>query len=219
MWWHAGLRVGGGLFCFIAAVAVAHGPAVAPSGPTLAPRTHGFMLYLSQPLGGGGGALKPKFGLRFEQVRMAGNTGAPDAGDPMQHRALIGWQMDGLHDMRAANMHVELGSHMTYDVKHGGFAFQSPKAAPLAVRQASYGQLGPAGNIAESRSYETRTPGAAGRGLPAREAFALGEMRAAGPSLFRDITAAAAATFKVHTNSGQSRPFANHRAPEGRQPP
>jgi len=63
----------------------------------------------------------PKFGFRIEQIRMAGNSGAPDAGDPMQHRALIGWQMDGFHGIRASDMKVELGSHVTYDVTHGAF--------------------------------------------------------------------------------------------------
>src|SRR5271167_2793184 len=97
---------------FIAAMAgaaVASEALAAPlEGPALAPRTHGFMLYLSQPLGGGGGAsMHPKFGFRVEQVRMGGNSGAPDSGDPMQHRALIGWQMDGLHGIHASDMKLE----------------------------------------------------------------------------------------------------------------
>lgn len=93
-----------------------------PAGPPLAPRRHGFMLYLSQPLGGGGGgALHPKFGFRIEQVRMMGNSGAPGAGDPIQHRALIGWQLEGLGNLQASNMKLELGSRVTYDVTHGAF--------------------------------------------------------------------------------------------------
>ena len=120
-----GFRLAGGV-AFIAAMA---GAAVAPAaiaappaGPTPTPRTHGFMLYLSQPIGGGGGSsMRPKFGFRIEQIRMAGNSGAPDAGDPMQHRALVGWQMDGFHGIHASDMKVELGSHMTYDVTHGAF--------------------------------------------------------------------------------------------------
>jgi hypothetical protein len=127
-----GFRLSGGV-AFIAAMA---GAAVAPAaiaapptGPTPSPRTHGFMLYLSQPIGGGGGSMRPKFGFRIEQIRMAGNSGAPDAGDPMQHRALVGWQMDGFHGVHASDMKVELGSHMTYDVTRGAFGMSRTSAA------------------------------------------------------------------------------------------
>jgi hypothetical protein len=89
------------------------------------------MLYLSQPIGGGGGggSMRPKFGFRVEQIRMAGNSGAPDAGDPMQHRALVGWQMDGFHGIHASDMKVELGGRMTYDVTHGAFGMSRTSAA------------------------------------------------------------------------------------------
>ena len=128
-----GFRLSGGV-AFIAAMA---GAAVAPAaiagpptGPTPTPRTHGFMLYLSQPIGSGGDAsMSPKFGFRIEQIRMAGNSGAPDAGDPMQHRALVGWQMDGLHGIHASDMKVELGSRMTYDVTHGAFGMSRASGA------------------------------------------------------------------------------------------
>ncbi len=214
----AGLRAVAGLIFFAAAAATAHGPAVPAAGPTLAPRTHGFMLYLSQPLGSGGGLMKPKFGLRFEQVRMAGNTGAPDAADPMQHRALIGWQMEGLRDMQAANVHLELGSHMTYDVRHGGFAFQSPKAPAAVARSATMQPVAQRTHIPESRSFDPHVV-IGGRGLPVREAFALGEMRAASPSLLRDLTAAAVTTFKSHASSGPPRPFGNQRSAQARPTP
>jgi hypothetical protein len=128
-----GFRLSGGV-AFIAAMA---GAAVAPAamaapptGPTPSPRTHGFMLYLSQPIGGGGaGSMRPKFGFRIEQIRMAGNSGAPDAGDPMQHRALVGWQMDGFHGIHASDMKLELGGRMTYDVTHGAFGMSRTSAA------------------------------------------------------------------------------------------
>src|SRR6202012_4728732 len=62
-------RVAGGLVCIAATAGVAaaappgFGPP--PAGPALAPRSHGFMLYLSQPVGGNAGAaLHPKFGFR-----------------------------------------------------------------------------------------------------------------------------------------------------------
>jgi len=216
MWRQTGFRAAGALICFAAATAGAHGPAVPPTGPTLAPRTHGFMLYLSQPLGGGGAALKPKFGLRFEQVRMTGNTGAPDGGDPMQHRSLIGWQMDSLRDMRVANMRLEFGSHMTYDVRHGGFAFQSPKAPSAPARPATMGQAGPKTNMPESRLFDARAANGS-RGSPVHETFALGEMREASPSLLREVTAAAVLRFNA--SSGQPRPFANHRTVQGRPMP
>jgi len=216
MWRQAGFRAAGTLICFGAVAAAAHGPAVPPTGPTLAPRTHGFMLYLSQPLGGGGGAAKPKFGLRFEQVRMTGNTGAPDGGDPMQHRALIGWQMDSLRDLRVANMRLELGSHMTYDLRHGGFAFQSSKAPPTLARPAGLVQAGPKTNLPDSRSFFGARATTGSRGSPAHESLALGETREASPSLLRDVTTAAVATFKSHAGSGQARPLGNHRPAQGR---
>jgi hypothetical protein len=128
-----GFRLAGGV-AFIAAMA---GAAVAPeamagppTGPTPAPRTHGFMLYLSQPIGAGGaGSMRPKFGFRIEQIRMAGNSGAPDAVDPLQHRALVGWQMDGFRGIHASDMKVELGGRMTYDVTHGAFGMSRTSAA------------------------------------------------------------------------------------------
>jgi hypothetical protein len=112
------------LCMLVAASATAAPGGFVPSsaGPPLAPRRHGFMLYLSQPLGGGGGgALHPRFGFRIEQVRMMGNSGAPGAGDPIQHRALVGWQLEGLGNLRASNMKLELGSRVTYDVTRGAF--------------------------------------------------------------------------------------------------
>ena len=54
----AAFPVTGGLLCLMAATVVcaAHpGPVPPPTGPALAPRTHGFMLYLSKPMGGGTG--------------------------------------------------------------------------------------------------------------------------------------------------------------------
>jgi hypothetical protein len=215
VWRQAGFRIAGELICFAAAIATAHG---SPAGPVPAPRTHGFMLYLSQPLGGGGGALRPKFGLRFEQVRMAGNTGAPDAGDPVQHRALVGFQMDGLHGAQVSNMRVEFGSHMTYDVSHGGFALQSAKAPPAAARPAAAGEASWKTDLPESRSFEARAV-IEERGPPAHGAFALSQMREASPGLLRDVTAAAVATFKSRINTGQSQPYANHRPAEGRPAP
>lgn len=126
----AAFPITGGVLCLIAAtvaVGAQPGPVAPPAGPALAPRTHGFMLYLSQPMGGGGGAaLHPKFGFRIDQVRMMGNSGAPDAGDPMQRRSLVGWQMGG-GGLHASDVKLELGGRLTYDVTHGGFGIQTSR--------------------------------------------------------------------------------------------
>src|ERR1700760_4451467 len=102
-------RLTSGFLCIVATAAVQ----ALPPGPSLAPRSHGFMLYLSQPMGGGGGSIRPQFGFQLEQVRMGGNNAAPESGDPVQHRALVGWQMDGLSGIKPSNMKVELGGRMT----------------------------------------------------------------------------------------------------------
>ena len=138
----AAFPVTGGLLCLMAATvaSAAHPGPIPLAGPALAPRTHGFMLYLSKPLGGGSGgaALQPKFGFRVDQVRMMGNSGAPDAGDPMQRRALIGWQFNGRSGAQPADMRLELGGRVSYDVAHGGFAIQSSRSAgPSAARTAA----------------------------------------------------------------------------------
>ena len=136
----AASSVASGFVCIAASagvVAASPGVAAPPAGPALAPRTHGFMLYLSQPIGGGGGTLHPKFGFRIEQIRMTGASVAPDGGDPFQHRALVGWQMEGLHGIHASDMKVELGGRMTYDVTHGGFALQSARPPAVAASRPS----------------------------------------------------------------------------------
>jgi hypothetical protein len=117
------------------AAAAPRGSTPPSSGPPLAPRTHGFMLYFSQPLGGGGGLLRPKLGFRIEQVRLTGNSGAPDAGDPMQHHALVGWQLDGLRNLHASDMKLELGSRMSYDITHAAFKPLVGKSTLAALAQ------------------------------------------------------------------------------------
>jgi len=124
------------MLCMAAAMSASAAPGgfvPPPAGPSLSPRTHGFMLYLSTPLGGGGGggAVHPKFGFRVEQVRMMGNSGAPDAGNPIQHRALIGWQFEGLRNLHSSDMKLELGSRVTYDVTHGAFKPLVPHDSPI----------------------------------------------------------------------------------------
>ena len=188
----AATRVTGGLIS-IAATAVAAGApggvVSPPAGPSLAPRTHGFMLYLSQPLGGGGGSMHPKFGFRIDQVRMTGNSGAPDAGDPLQRRALIGWQMEGLHGMHASGMKVELGGRMTYDVAHGAFAAQLPKSSPAAASRAA--TLNRPDSLTESRPFSAH--------LLEPNPFARDAVHQPNESasMVRDIATAAIGTFRL----------------------
>jgi hypothetical protein len=148
------------------------------------------MLYLSQPIGGGGGTMHPKFGFRIDQVRMAGNSGAPDAGDPLQHRALVGWQMDGLRGIHASDMKVELGGRMTYDVTRGAFATQPPKTSTVSSSRQS--ALNRADSYPESRPFSPHlfepSPGA-------RDPFRQGVESS---SMVHDITAAAIGTFKLN---------------------
>jgi hypothetical protein len=153
------------------------------------------MLYLSQPIGGGSGvALRPKFGFRIEQVRMMGNSGAPDAGDPFQHRALVGWQMEGLQGMHVAGMKLELGGRMTYDVTHGAFAAQLPRSpAPAASRPASITRPDSftesklfASHLLEPRLFES--------GYGTREPFRLSNESA---SMVHDMAAAAMGSLRL----------------------
>jgi hypothetical protein len=148
------------------------------------------MLYLSQPIGGGSaGSMRPKFGFRIEQIRMGGNSGAPDAGDPMQHRALLSWQMDGFHGIHASDMKVVLGGRMTYDVTHGAFGIQ------LSRTSAAFGSRPAATNRTDaSTASKPFSPRLFEPGPPAREPFRQTNESA---SMAREIAAAAIGTFKL----------------------
>jgi hypothetical protein len=188
----AASRVASGIVCIAASAGVAAatpGIAPPPAGPALAPRSHGFMLYLSQPIGGGGGQLRPKFGFRIDQVRMTGNSGAPEAGDPLQHHALVGWEMDGLRGIQASDMKVELGGRMTYDVTRGAFAAQPPKTSAISSSRPS--ALNRTDSDPESRPFAPRLfePSAG-----ARDPF---RQSTESSSMIHDITAAAIGTFKL----------------------
>lgn len=188
----AALRVVGGLISIAATAGIAAANAevaAPPAGPPLAPRTHGFMLYLSQPVGGGGGTIHPKFGFRIDQVRMTGNSGAPEAGDPLQHRALVGWQMDGLHGIHASDMKVELGGRMTYDVTRGAFAAQAPKTSTVTNPRPS--AINHADAYPESKPY---SPHLFEPSSGARDPF---RQSAESSSMVHDIAAAAIGTFKL----------------------
>lgn len=210
----------------VAGVALAASPGAVPlpAGPPLAPRTHGIMLYLSRPLGGGiGAASQTRFGFRIEQVRMMGNNGAPDAGVPLQHRALVGWQFSGPRDMHAADMKLVLGGRLTYDVRHGGFGSQSahtamfPGRAVAATPASGHPAEVPesSGAALESKGFVLRSPDSrdtswrAGEGasVPGSEThlFSRDVFRetSESSSLLHEVAAAAIQTFK----SGHSFPL------------
>ena len=215
----AALHIAGGLFCLAAGIGIAHpGPVAPPAGPPLAPRTHGIMLYLSQPMGSGSGAaMQPRFGFRIDQVRMVGNSGAPDAGDPIQHRSLVGWQINGHNGLQASDMKLELGGRVTYDMSHGGFAMQSPSRSVMSSstsRATPVTANGHAAGFSESNSV-SEPKGFALRGLEFRDARSQGPEGASAPgwrlfshdhdvfheasespSMLHDLAATAIATFK-----------------------
>jgi hypothetical protein len=195
----------GGMLCLLAATVAAgaqSGSVAPPAGPALAPRSHGFMLYLSQPLGGGGGpALHPKFGLRIDQVRMTGNSGAPDAGDPLQRRSLVGWQMGGGSGVHASDVKLELGGRLTYDVTHGGFAAQLSR--PGIPSNSSHPVS--AATVSEPKSFELHGMEFRGAEVHSSEENArlfthdlFHEAHGANESssVFHEVAAAAIATFK-----------------------
>lgn len=159
------------------------------------------MLYLSQPIGGGVGAGGPKFGLRIEQVRMTGNTGAPDAGNPMQHRTLIGWQFGG---SRVSDMHLELGGRVTYDLRHGGFALESSSRFPRPPSSRASG----ASNIAPRGAKPFDVHVADEHGLSERPPLTDGDTRNS-TALLHEI--AAAAVVHLHPGPAQQRERPSHR--------
>jgi hypothetical protein len=84
------------------------------------------MLYMSWPVGAGGGNSKlPNLSLRVGQARLGGNSGNPSAGDPMQHRELFRMELFGRQNERALGMRLELGGRVTYDVHRGVFGLRT----------------------------------------------------------------------------------------------
>jgi hypothetical protein len=125
----AALGATGGLLWIAASMAVAAAPRGGFFAPGLAPRSPEIMLYFSHSIGGGdaGGSMRPTFGLRVQQVRQASNTGDPEAGDSMQHRELVNWQMEARSNLHISDLRVKLGNRVTYDLTHQRFG--SPSAA------------------------------------------------------------------------------------------
>jgi hypothetical protein len=126
----AALGVTGALFWIAASVAADAAPR---GGPGNAPHSPEIMLYFSHSIGGGGGAgggsMRPTFGLRLQQVHQAANTGDPEAGDPMQHRELVNWQMEAHSNLHISNLRVKLGNRVTYDVTNQRFGSPSARSA------------------------------------------------------------------------------------------
>jgi hypothetical protein len=117
-------------------VAVSHvdaAPHVGFGGPGVAPRAPEIMLYFSHSIGGGaaagGGSMRPTFGLRVQQVRQGANSGDPEAsGDPMQHRELLNWQMQGHSNLHSSDFRVKLGNRLTYDLTNRRFGSPSARS-------------------------------------------------------------------------------------------
>jgi hypothetical protein len=165
-----------GLLCLATTVAVAGPPPAA--GPS-APHRPGFMLYLSSAMGGGGGVMKPTFGLRVEQVHMSNNSGSPDAPDPMQHRELLNWAMHGQSDVR-----VEFGQRAAWSVTRGEFGgVRAMNRAAMAF--GFHGTAARTANPSESRPFALTASSSPVSRDVYRES-----------STVREIAASAVATFK-----------------------
>jgi hypothetical protein len=78
------------------------------------------MLYFSHSVGAGGAA-RPTFGLKVDQLRQGANSGDPEAGDVMQRHELVNWQMEAHSNMHISDLRVQLGHRVTYDLTHRAF--------------------------------------------------------------------------------------------------
>jgi len=125
------LAVCAGLVCMGAAGSAQAGPRAGFFAPGSAPRAPEVMLYFSHSVGAGAGAsMRPTFGLRVQQVHLASTSGDPQQrGDPMQHRELINWQMEGRPNLHGSNMRVKFGNRLTYDVTTQRFGSPSSRSA------------------------------------------------------------------------------------------
>ena len=122
-----------GLVCMVAGANVDAAPRGGFFAPGNAPRAPEIMLYFSHSVGAGAGSMRPHFGLKVQQVRQANNSGDPESGDPMQHRELINWQVDGRSNLRLSDMRVKLGNKLTYDVSSHRFGSPGRSAMQLGT--------------------------------------------------------------------------------------
>jgi hypothetical protein len=124
------LGVSTGLLWIAAAVAVDAAPRGGYFAPGSAPHAPEIMLYFNHAIGAGaGGSMRPTFGLRLQQVHQAANSGDPDAGESMQHRELLNWQMEAHSNLHISDVRVKLGNRVTYDVSHHQFGSPSSRSA------------------------------------------------------------------------------------------
>lgn len=150
-----------GLICMAAATSAHAGPRGGFFAPGTAPRAPEIMLYFSHSVGAGAGgeSMRPTFGLRVQQVHLASTSGDPQQrGDPMQHRELINWQMEGRSNLHLSNMRVKLGNRLTYDVTAKRFGSPSSLAA-MQLGTPSMRNGTP--NVAPSRGFGIATAPAA----------------------------------------------------------
>ncbi|MEA3178426.1 MAG: hypothetical protein QOI59_1949 [Gammaproteobacteria bacterium] len=161
-----------GLFWIVAAVTADAAPRGGFLAPGVAPRSPEIMLYFSHSIGagagGGGGSMRPTFGLRVQQVRQAGNSGDPEAGESMQHRELINWQMEAHSNLKLSDLRVKLGNRVTYDVTNRRFGSPSGRSAmQIGIPSLRNDTLGPT----QSRPLLARNPAGTPSAAPAvREA-------------------------------------------------
>jgi hypothetical protein len=119
------------------------------------------MLYFSHSVGAGagGGSMRPTFGLRVQQVHLAATSGDPQQrGDPLQHRELINWQMEGRPNLHLSNMRVKLGNRLTYDL--GAKRFGSP-ASLAAMHLGTPSTRNNVPDVAQARGFGIATAPAA----------------------------------------------------------
>ncbi|HEX4377507.1 MAG TPA: hypothetical protein VHZ99_10200 [Steroidobacteraceae bacterium] len=91
------------------------------------PSAHGpmLMLYISRPIGGRGST--PIYGLRLDQSSgLAGNEFAPLAmQSTSRRRPLIDVQLSNVQLQRPADLRVEFGRRLTWDVRRREFSLPS----------------------------------------------------------------------------------------------
>ena len=103
--------------------------------------------------------MRPTFGLRVQQVQQVNNTGDPEQSDPMRHRELINWQLDGRSNLQLSNMRVKLGNKLTYDFSNQRFG--APGRGAIQIGTPSMRNGTP--SFATSRSFAGGSPSETGR--------------------------------------------------------
>jgi hypothetical protein len=185
----AAYGVTSGLLCIAAAIATNAAPRENYFSPGLAPRSPQIMLYLSHSIGAGSGG-RPTFGLKIDQLRQTSNLGDPDGGDAMQHRELVNWQMEAHSNLHIADLRMQLGHRVTYDLTNRSFG--SP--ATRATMQLGTPTLrnAPIGSPMEQKSLWAQSSVAASSAA-ARDGGGAAREAAIGSTSLREIASAAVA--------------------------